>query len=76
MSEPGLGMPVTYNQGQEVASAVPTTATIDSLPTRWAKMFGKPRSAGQGLLPCAIGCLPVFDDNFHWVAIVSRLTQS
>ena len=33
MSEPGLGMPVTYNQGQKVASAVPTTATIDSLPT-------------------------------------------
>ena len=33
MSEPGLGMPVTYNQGQEVASAAPPTATIDSLPT-------------------------------------------
>ena len=33
MSEPGLGMPVTYNQGQEVASPAPTTATIDSLPT-------------------------------------------
>jgi|GEM_PF-1793194 len=29
MSEPGLGMSVTYNQGQEVASAAPTTATID-----------------------------------------------
>ena len=29
MSEPGLGMPVTYNQGQEVASTAPTIASID-----------------------------------------------
>jgi len=26
-------MPVTYDQGPEGASAAPTTATIDSLPT-------------------------------------------